>query len=132
MMAGIGAGIRPALPVTGTTLIMHHEGVDGIVSIAETDDRVRKALVAALKYGGYIQLGGYIATVSIAVAVDVGRLHPDSLPARARVGDVIDQLRKEQELYGDKSGGAGNAAQNGAAPGAPKAWQPVGAQGKVG
>lgn len=94
-----------ALPVTSTVFITRSgEFADRVVALAEADDRVFKALLRAAKYGSYLGLVSIASTISVAVLVDTGGIHPDSFIAERVVGKEIEQVLASRQRSSQQNG----------------------------
>lgn len=90
MQVGVGVALRPVLPVTGAVMIDRSESVAlTTVKIASRNPAVLNALMAVVRYSPYAALAGHVGALSMAIAIDAGRMDPNSKAARKLLGDAL-------------------------------------------
>lgn len=96
-MVELGVGLSLALPVSGVLTCQRAPGVStALAQIAMDHPAMMAMMTSTLTTLRYFSLGHFAAEFGIAVAVDLGRMDPNSVPARMTgVGSIYDQVHPE-------------------------------------
>lgn len=70
-MVLVGGATILIMPVTGTVVVHRSDAMaDVLVRLARTDERIRAALLAVLRYGTFLELLTIVGSIGLAVNVD--------------------------------------------------------------
>ena len=99
-MVLVGGATLLALPITGTVVVHRSDQTaDVLVRLARTDERIRAALLAILKYGTFLELITIVGSIGLAANVDLyirtqGKqgITPDNPAVGLLIGEEVRQV----------------------------------------
>lgn len=117
-MVLVGGASMLLMPVTGTVVVHRAEPTaDVLVRLARTDERIRAALLAVLRYGTFLELLTIVGSIGLAVNVDFwiqsqGKrgIKPDNPAVGLLIGQEVQQVIAAIEQQSGSTPPAANGA----------------------
>lgn len=123
-MVLVGGASLLLMPVTGTVVVHRSDATaDVLVRLARTDERIRAALLAVLRYGTFLELLTIVGSIGLAVNVDFylqskGKrgVAPDNPAVSLLIGQEVNQVLAAAQQQSGEAPSPANGVPNWAAP----------------